>query len=351
LLQLVPSGPAGNEHHLTIEVADTGIGIPEGQRHLLFKEFERFGTERASIEGTGLGLAISHRLVRRMGGSIGHRDNLGGGSVFWLDLPAGVADEVEPAIDVEETPRERQLSVLIVDDSDVNRQVAAAVLRRSQHMTTEAADGNEAVLLAATEDFDVVLMDMRMPGSDGLDATRRIRSLPGPRGQVPIVAMTANALDQHAEECRRAGMTEYLAKPFTEAELLAIVAKAAARRPRDRSSEQPIIDADAVFQLASTMGEEAVQRLFDCLAERIESLLRELEGPVALVTRDPAAELAHELVGSGGTLGFLRLASTAARFERAVLAGGSDCTEMRREAMAALYELRRRRSLAAMATD
>jgi CheY-like chemotaxis protein/two-component sensor histidine kinase len=228
---------AGNEHHLTIEVADTGIGIPEGQRHLLFKEFERFGTERAGIEGTGLGLAISHRLVRRMGGSIGHRDNLGGGSVFWLDLPAGVADEVEPAIDVEETPRERQLNVLIVDDSEVNRQVAAAFLRRSQHITTEAADGNEAVLLAATEDFDVVLMDMRMPGSDGLDATRRIRSLEGSRGQVPIVAMTANALDEHAEECRRAGMTEYLAKPFTEAELLAIVAKAAARRPRDRSSE------------------------------------------------------------------------------------------------------------------
>ena len=84
---------SGDAEHLMIEVADTGIGIPEGQRHHLFNEYERFGAERTNIEGTGLGLAIAHRLARRLGGHMGHRDNPGGGSVFWLELPAGVADK------------------------------------------------------------------------------------------------------------------------------------------------------------------------------------------------------------------------------------------------------------------
>ena len=83
---------SGDVEHLMIEVADTGIGIPEGQRHHLFNEYERFGAERTNIEGTGLGLAIAHRLARRLGGHMGHRDNPGGGSVFWLELPAGVPD-------------------------------------------------------------------------------------------------------------------------------------------------------------------------------------------------------------------------------------------------------------------
>ena len=171
------------------------------------------------------------------------------------------------------------MNVLVTDDSDVNRDVAVAFLRKAGHTTSEARDGGKAVRLAAARDFDVVLMDMRMPGMDGLEATRRIRALDGPRGQVPIVAVTANALDQHAEECRRAGMSEHLAKPFTQAELLAVVARAAGQRPRPASDTATAIDADSLAQLADCMGEDALQRLLDCLALRIESLLRQLEDP------------------------------------------------------------------------
>ena len=85
----------GEKEHLTIEVVDTGIGIPEDQRHHLFNEYERFGAERTSIEGTGLGLAIAHRLARRMGGQMGHRDNPGGGSIFWFELPSAKLSEPE----------------------------------------------------------------------------------------------------------------------------------------------------------------------------------------------------------------------------------------------------------------
>jgi signal transduction histidine kinase/DNA-binding response OmpR family regulator len=340
---------SGDAEHLMIEVADTGIGIPEDQRHHLFNEYERFGAEGTNIEGTGLGLAIAHRLARRLGGHIGHRDNPGGGSVFWLELPAGVPDTPDIVAEPEAAAPARRLNVLVTDDSDVNRDVAIAFLRKAGHTTSEARDGARAVRLAAARDFDVVLMDMRMPGMDGLEATRHIRGLDGPRGQVPIVAVTANALDQHAEECRRAGMSEHLAKPFTQAELLAVVARAARQRPLPATAATATIDADSVAQLAACMGEDALKQLLDALALRIESLVRRIEDPASSPSPNDTADLAHELVGSAGTLGFTRLAAAARRFENSVASGGSaDTAEMRHEATVALSELRRRPSLDAL---
>jgi signal transduction histidine kinase/DNA-binding response OmpR family regulator len=335
---------SGDQEHLRIEVIDTGIGIPEGQRHHLFQEYERFGTERTCIEGTGLGLAIAHRLARHMGGHLGHRNNPAGGSVFWVEVPAGTADEPALAVEGPEVASAPGLSVLIVDDSDVSRDVTAAFLRNAGQTVTEARDGSEAVRLAGSADFDVVLMDMRMAGMDGLEATRRIRSLGGPRAAVPIVAVTANALDRDAEECRRAGMTQHLAKPFTQAELLAVVSRAV---QAGRSGE-PVVDPDAVEQLAGCMGHEAVEQLLDRLAPRIEAVLRKLEDPTGSASHGELAELAHELAGSGGTLGFIRLAAAARRFQAASDLHLADPADLKEAALAALSELRRRRSLEAM---
>ncbi len=338
---------SGDSERLTIEVADTGLGIPQAQRHLLFKEFERFGAERTGIEGTGLGLSIASRLVRLMGGHMGHRDNPVGGSVFWLEIPAA-AEEREVRSDIAPTAPDRHLKVLVVDDTDINREVTASFLRMAGHHVAEARDGAEAVQMAAAQDFDVVLMDMRMAGVDGLEATRSIRALDGPRGRVPIVAVTANALDHHAEECRRAGMTDHLAKPFTQSELLAVVAHAATRGPAQPSHTVSAMDPDTMDQLVATMGETAVERLLDQLALRLEALLRRIEDPTATAPRDQLAELMHELIGSGGTLGFRRLAEAAKRYESALASGYADATEIRRLALATLSELRRRRSLEAL---
>jgi CheY-like chemotaxis protein len=255
----------GDAHHLTIEVADTGIGIPEAQRHRLFKEYERFGAERTSIEGTGLGLAIAHRLADRMGGDMGHRNNPGGGSVFWLQLPEGIAEEPAAMAEPEEIESDRRLNVLVVDDSEVNRKVATAYLRKAGHAAIEAHDGVEAVRLVAALEFDVVLMDMRMAGMDGLEATRCIRALDGSHARVPIVAVTANALDQHAEECRRAGMSQHLAKPFTQAELIAVVKRATAHRAHASANALPTIDLDTMAELESCMDPDAIQELLDRL--------------------------------------------------------------------------------------
>jgi CheY-like chemotaxis protein/HPt (histidine-containing phosphotransfer) domain-containing protein len=353
-VKYTPSGTvecrvSGNSERLTIEVADTGLGIPRAKRHLLFKEFERFGTERTGIEGTGLGLSIANRLTRLMGGQMGHRDNPVGGSVFWFELPAAAEERGMPTDVVPATP-DCRLKLLVVDDSDINREVTASFLRTAGHLVTEARGGAEAVQIVATHDFDVVLMDMRMAGVDGLEATRSIRALGGSRGSVPIVAATANALDHHAEECRRAGMTEHLAKPFTQAELLAVVARAASRRTTTLSRAASI-DSDTVAQLVASVGETAFERLLDQLALRLEALLRQLEDPTTAVSRDQLADLAHELIGGAGTLGFKRLAAAASAYESALVRGDTDATEISRIALATLTELRRRRSLEALVTS
>jgi CheY-like chemotaxis protein len=243
------------------------------------------------------------------------------------------------------------LQVLVVDDSEINRTVATSFLRQAGHAAVEACGGSEAVRLVARRDFDVVLMDMRMAGVDGLEATRRIRALQGRRGQVPIVAVTANALDQHADECRQAGMCEHLAKPFTAAELTAVVVRAAAHCPGTGNSAETTVDADCIAQLTACMGADGVQRLLDCLALRIEVLLRRIEDPAGIASLEELADLAHELVSSGGILGFAGLASAASRFEAATAGDIPDGAELRREALAALSELRRRRSLEVILVD
>ena len=217
---------------LRFEVADSGPGIPVARQHRLFHDFDRLDAHAA--EGAGLGLAISAGIVAAMGGQIGYADNPGGGSLFWLEVPlaaraaepeaasAGPAAPPLPALPpVGFEPRR----VLVVDDVAMNRDIAGAFLRGGGHEVAFAAGGAEAVEAAAAEDFDAILMDVRMPGVDGLEATRRIRTLAGRRGQVPIVAVTAQSFAEQVRDCRRAGMDDHLAKPFTQATLLGVLAR------------------------------------------------------------------------------------------------------------------------------
>ncbi len=227
---------------LRVDVVDTGPGIDVAQRHRLFREFQQLG---ALVEGgggsAGLGLAITARLVNLLGGCLGHKENPDGGSIFWLELP--LTDMVQAA-PVEppplrqtpdrppaDSPNASPLRVLVADDSAINRDVAQAFLLAAGHEVSFAEDGMEAVAAVADSDFDVVLMDIRMPRMGGLEATRRIRGLEGPRGQVPVVALTASAFSDQVDECRSACMDGHLAKPFTMESLLAALARATG--PRD----------------------------------------------------------------------------------------------------------------------
>jgi light-regulated signal transduction histidine kinase (bacteriophytochrome)/ActR/RegA family two-component response regulator len=209
-----------------IEIVDTGPGMPAATYRQVFEEFRRLNSASSLIAGAGVGLAIAARLLMLMGGDLGYEDKPGGGSVFWLHLPLAVAASRGNAATAPEPPPPAKLRLLVVDDIDMNRDIASAFLTAGGHEVTCAETGEEAVAAVEAADFDLVLMDVCMPGMDGLEATRRIRALGNHRARVPIVALTAQVFAEQIDECRAAGMNSHLAKPFAYDALLEAVAQA-----------------------------------------------------------------------------------------------------------------------------
>ena len=342
---------------LRLEVADTGSGIPKEKRPRLFQDFERLSADADAVEGAGLGLALSARLVTVMGGCIGYDDNDGGGSVFWVELPLLAAETGPERADVT-TSAASPYRVLIVDDVAMNRDVAAAFLQSACYDVTCLDNGAAAVAVAGCEYFDVILMDVRMPEMDGLEATRRIRTLPAPYGQVPVIALTAQAFAEQIAECRDAGMDAHLTKPFSPDALHASVAQAieiGGRRIKtslapaaaELGSDRPVI-VDATFDMTSTcLSPEEVCSYLREVAERADTLQKRLArfDPAAPECDSDLAGLAHTLAGSAGLFGFDRLSSVAQRFEYAFVSGtgglGPSCKALSAALVATAPELSR----------
>ena len=221
---------------LHVRVSDTGIGIPEDKRSRLFKRFSQVDSSTArDFGGTGLGLAICKSLVELMGGTIGAEASPTGGSVFWFKVAVPYLETMETASATkpDDAAKARTASILVVEDVEVNQDIARAVLERAGHRVHIVGDGADAVAAVQQQPFDVVLMDIQMPGMDGLTATRLIRELAGPVHDIPVVAMTANVLPAQIIELRAAGMDDHVGKPFKRQELYATVDRwAAGRRPK-----------------------------------------------------------------------------------------------------------------------
>lgn len=203
------------DNQLLFEVIDTGIGISEQVSHKLFTSFTQADASTTrKYGGTGLGLAISRELAENMGGHVGVRANTPQGSVFWLQLPLPATEPHTPEqhtlLSHQQTEDAR---ILLVEDNQINRVVALGVLKKLgyEHISV-AVDGKEAVTLCQSDTFDLVLMDCLMPTMDGYEATATLRAM----GVVtPIIAMTANAMQEDREHCLAVGMNDFVAKPFT----------------------------------------------------------------------------------------------------------------------------------------
>ena len=199
-----------------IVVRDTGIGIPRDRIGRLFEAFTQIDASTTRrYGGTGLGLTISARLARAMQGGIEVQSEPGQGTAFTvtLRLAPGKAPLDTTLTLAGHRPSQHGLRVLVVEDNRVNQMLALALLRRMGMQPELAEDGHEAVEKVSQGDFDLVFMDMQMPGMDGVEATRKIRAMPLPR-QPHIIALTANAFAADRERCLDAGMNGFISKPF-----------------------------------------------------------------------------------------------------------------------------------------
>ena len=226
---------------LRFEVADTGIGIPDDARPRMFDRFQQVeGGAARRFGGTGLGLAISRQLARMMGGDLDYSSREGEGSVFWfeIDAPPAAAPQAEGEADAGEAPL-AGLRVLVVDDNRVNRLVGVKTLA-SLGADADAAESGEAAIDAVrTQHFDLVLMDINMPGMDGLEATRRIRALGGACAGLPIVALTADVMRHQHAGYLAAGMNGVAPKPFSPGQLLAEIARVVAEDEAPEPARPP----------------------------------------------------------------------------------------------------------------
>ncbi len=210
--------------NLRIEVRDTGPGISEEAKGRLFQSFmqaEQSTTRR--FGGTGLGLVISRRLVEMMGGELNFESEEGRGSTFWFTLSLAIAGEQEsfsPSSAADwKPPTLPSIRVLVAEDNIINQKVARQMLSNLGYIVDVAENGAVAVEKVKQEAYGAVFMDIQMPIMDGLEAAMAIRQLASSVGRVPIIALTANALDAERERCLSAGMDDFLTKPLDKAEL------------------------------------------------------------------------------------------------------------------------------------
>lgn len=317
-------------------VSDTGVGIPVDRIGQLFNDFvqadasisRRFG-------GTGLGLAISRRIVEQMGGKIGVRSVPGDGATFSFSLAlprstARVSDQRKDRVGADDLKSRlvqlgRPLRVLIAEDNTTNQMLVVRMLKEFEVETRIAPDGVQALLALTEADYDIVLMDVRMPNMDGLTATKAIRARGGRFAILPIIAQTANAYTEDVKLCRDAGMTDFLSKPLRKPALVAALSKAL--RPEvppfaippskpPATVVLPSVDRATLAQLTDAIGEQGLQ-------ETVAVFIRETQQRIALLReftdgqdREMLAIESHSLKGAAGTLGLMDVSDLARSIER-----------------------------------
>jgi len=313
---------------LEFAVRDTGIGIPPVSLERLFQPFSQVDSSTTRrFGGTGLGLSISKSLVELMGGRIWAESNVGRGSTFCFTVRLGVANEppAEPLMPPVLSAAASTLRILLAEDNPANQKLATYILEDRGHRVEIADDGHAAVCSAEGNDYDVILMDVQMPRMSGLEAAAAIRRREDGK-RVPIIAMTAHAMQGDRERCLQAGMDAYIAKPINAQQMIALVESFASgpRAPsvrsisdlkEDLSSASLVFDPDEAFSRCCD-NSEMLHEMTRCFFRDMDSLLPQMHA--ALANRDliQVGRLGHRLKGTLIYLGAKLAAEAALGVER-----------------------------------
>ncbi|MGA8171080.1 MAG: ATP-binding protein, partial [Methylocystis sp.] len=341
--------PSKTESSAVIEwsVKDTGIGIPPDRIGSLFQDFvqvddsisRRFG-------GSGLGLAICKRIVDHMKGEIivTSTPNLGSEFLVRIELPLAELpaemvqgdDSGSGALAATLAKRKTPLRLLIVDDNATNRTVACKLLAGLNIHIHLASNGIEAVEAVSNIGFDAVLMDMRMPEMDGMEATRRIRAFGGSFATLPIIAFTASAFAEDVKACWAAGMNDYLVKPIRKRYLISTLARWVATSNSDAVAAPPSLsdiapcssaekggfaegekffDQDKFLELATEVGRQDAEEILNVLLNETTGSLKLLHSISCDANRNLIERTAHSLKGSAGACGLSAVAELARALE------------------------------------
>ena len=330
---------------LRFTVRDTGIGIPADKVGLLFTMFSQVDSSTSrQFGGTGLGLAICKQLSALMGGEIGVTSDTGHGSEFWFTATFGRgANNWKPVRRTEaratvhdalDQLAGRRARILLAEDNITNRKVALSLLQRMGLSADSVEDGAAAIHAAAETPYDIVLMDLQMPGVNGFEATRAIRESAGPNAAVPIIAMTSHAMRGDRERCLAAGMNDYISKPVSPQSLAAVLDRwipEAVTVLFDKATmmERLADDPDAAREVATSF--------LDDIPLRLTALTEALTADDAAGARRQA----HSIKGASSDVGGDALHDVAAAMEHAAAAGDLDAVRAQMDTLTTQFrELR-----------
>ncbi|WP_424962080.1 ATP-binding protein [Ekhidna sp.] len=280
---------------LSFEIMDTGIGIPSNRKKHIFNEFEQVNREDKR-KGTGLGLSITKKLVTIHRGKIKVDSTVGKGSTFTVSLPYMLADSEMESTVVQKTDTKLQnMHILIADDEEFNRKLLEAILKEHNITYDIAEDGKQAYDLLSKVEYDVVLMDFRMPEMDGPVVAEKIRKENKKNAETPIIGLTATVSDSDMKQALSAGINRVLRKPFDTDELLALMKE---NQPSNTKFEE-MASENTVFSLdgLSKMGDEVfVKDMIETFISSTKENLRVLDKSVDEEDWENAAEVLHKII-------------------------------------------------------